>query len=346
MFDKDPQYPLLLWGEALRILLLFFYFFISSTFCFNSCCLKIEGHLSESFSVNMGVREGDIESPPLFNLVDGEILRSCNLDCFPDDVFEGSPVGILGIAYADDLAAFGLDTGSLQIGLNNMVTVMKPFNLLPNACKTQVLVFVTPRRLFPVSFDNSDLVLDGQVLERIQSFTYLGINLDFLINTLPHEMICLVKAKAAAIQIGQICRQLQITDSRHLQTYFSSFVVSQFHGSQLVLFSNECYETVLMLFFRTCFSLPIGFPCAIFYFFAGPLEFAAQQMLARLKFFHTHAWRNGFVRDAFLQVRILFLLGRECWNADFAELFETFFLGRRFTEFDLFSPEDEFRMEL
>jgi hypothetical protein len=36
---------------------------IASTFQFNTCRLKIDGHLSERFPVNMGVREGDIESP-------------------------------------------------------------------------------------------------------------------------------------------------------------------------------------------------------------------------------------------------------------------------------------------
>jgi hypothetical protein len=123
-------------------------------------------------------------------------------------------------------------------------------------------------------------------------------------------------------------------------------VVSQFHGVQLVSFSDECYEWVLMLFFRTCFSLPVGFPRAIFYFFAGPLEFSAVQMCARLKFFHKHAWKNGRMRDLFLQDRILYLLGRECWNDDFSNLYEAFFHGRRYTEFDLFSPLNEFRMEL
>ncbi len=61
---------------------------ISSSFHLNTCRLKIEGHLSERFPVNLGVREGDIESPPLFNLVYGEVLRSCDLDFFPDDAFE------------------------------------------------------------------------------------------------------------------------------------------------------------------------------------------------------------------------------------------------------------------
>jgi hypothetical protein len=101
-----------------------------------------------------------------------------------------------------------------------------------------------------------------------------------------------------------------------------------------------------MLFFRTCFSLPVGFPRAIFPYFAGPLEFAAQQMLARLKIFQKHVWRAGHMREVFFQDRILFLLGRECWSSNFAELYEAFFHGSQFREFDLFSPTDEFRIRL
>jgi hypothetical protein len=155
--------------------------------------------------------------------------------------------------------------------------------------------------------------------------------------------MCFSKAKAAAVQVGRICRQLQITDFSRLQTYFLSFVISQFYGTQLVPSSNECYEKVLMLFFQTCFSLPIGYPRAILFYFCGPLEFPAQQMLARMKFFPKHAWRLGGMRDNFLQDRILFLLGRESWASDFAELYEDFFHGSRFSELDLFAPIDEFR---
>ncbi len=321
---------------------------ISSTFHLNTCRLKIEGHLSERFSVNLGVREGDIESPPLFNLVYGDILRSCDLDCFPDDAFEGSLLRVLGIAYADDLASFGLDVPLLQDSLDHIVRVMKPYNLLPNALKTQVLVFVTRRRLPPFSdFDpDQEFTLDGVVLESVTTFKYLGVHLDFLASSSPHEDICLLKAKAAAVQVGKLCRQLQITDLARLQTYFQSFVVSQFHGTQVVYFTNDCYESVLMLFFRTCFSLPIGYPRAILHYFTGPLEFFAQQLLARFKFFQKHAWKVGQIRDSFYQDRILFLLGQECWASDFAEIYEAFFQGSRFSEFDLFSPVDEFRTRL
>jgi hypothetical protein len=168
----------------------------------------------------------------------------------------------LGIAYADDLAAFGFNTSLIQNGLDSMINVMKPFNLIPNGGKTQVLAFVTPRRLFPVSLEDSRhrLTIDNVGLERVDTFKYLGIHLNFLVSASSHENICLVKAKAAAVQLGRICRQLELRDLSRLQAYFISFVVSQFHGSQLVLFSNDCYETSLMLFFWICFSLPVGFP--------------------------------------------------------------------------------------
>jgi hypothetical protein len=98
-----------------------------------------------------------------------------------------------------------------------------------------------------------------------------------------------------------------------------------------------------MSFFRTCFSLPIGFPRAILYYFVGSLEYEAQQIIARLRFFHKHARTRGFLRDAMLEDRKLFLLGQPCWNADFRDLFEGFLPGRVFGEVDLFEPQEDLR---
>jgi hypothetical protein len=128
-----------------------------------------------------------------------------------------------------------------------------------------------------------------------------------------------------------------------LRTYFFSFVVSQLHGHQLVVFPRECYEQVLMLFFRSCFSLPVGFPRAIFFYFVGSLEFDAQQIIARLRFFQKHARTRGFLREAFLEDRRLFLLRQPCWNSEFADLFEGFLPGRIFGEIDLFDPQEDIR---
>jgi hypothetical protein len=115
---------------------------------------------------------------------------------------------------------------------------MEPFNLLPNVGKTQVLIYVTPGRLPPLDDPvvQQDFKIGNAYLERVINFKYLGIHVDFLINSSPHEDICFRKANAAAIEVGRICMQLEIRDYGRLQTYLLSFVVSQLHGTQLVLF--------------------------------------------------------------------------------------------------------------
>jgi hypothetical protein len=185
--------------------------------------------------------------------------------------------------------------------------------------------------------------IEGEWIEMVEQFKYLGIHLDFTANTDAHVTICFSRAKQAAAQIGRLCRQLHITNFSRLRTYFFSFVVSQFHGQQIVTFPMEDYEQVLMIFFRVAFSLPMGFPQAIFYFFAGSLEFSAQQIQARLRFFQKHARVNGFLRAALAEDRRLFLLGQPSWNGDFRDLFEGFLPGRVYGELDLFDPQEDIR---
>jgi hypothetical protein len=220
---------------------------------------------------------------------------------------------------------------------------MLPFNLHVNAGKTKVMVFLTYRRSIPMVEVNEwcDCYVENEWIEAVEEFKYLGIHFDFLADTNAHVEVCFTRAKQAAGQIGRLCNQLHLTDFSRLRTYFFSFVVSQFYGLQLVTFPSEYYEKAMMIFFRSCFSLPIGFPRAIFYFFAGSLEFPAQQILARLRFFQKHARTRGFMRSVFTEDRRLFLLHQASWNADFEDLYEDFLPGRVFSELDLFDPQDD-----
>jgi hypothetical protein len=222
---------------------------------------------------------------------------------------------------------------------------MIPFNLRINAGKSNTLVILTSRRMIPVAMIPgwNDLYVDDEWIGPVEEFKYLGIHLDFMGNTFGHTSVCFNRAKQAAAQIGLLCRQLRIVDFSRLRTYFFSFIVSQFHGCQIVTFPAKYYEEVLMLFFRRCFSLPNGFPRAIFYFFVGSLEFYAQQITARLRFFQKHCRTRGFLQTAFLEDRKLFLLGQPCWNMDFRVLYEDFLPGRVYGELDLFHPQEDIR---
>jgi hypothetical protein len=318
---------------------------LASTFALNTCTLKIEGFLSDLFPVNLGVREGDIDSPPMFNLVYGEILRNCELDLLNGDVFREGLHRVVGIAYADDLANLGLRTSLVQQQLFRIAESMLPFNLRINAGKTVQLIFLPSRRSIPVDeiFEWEPLYIEEEWIVDEQAFKYLGIHLDISVGTQEHVRICSTRARQAAAQIGRLCRQLEITNFSRLRTFFFSFVVSQFHGTQIVFFPEEDYEQALMTFFRACFSLPVGYPRAIMYYFAGSLEFYAQQIVARLRFFQKHARSVGFMNAIFLEDRRLFLLNHICWNSEFEQLFETFLPNQSFSELDLFDPQDEFR---
>jgi hypothetical protein len=275
----------------------------------------------------------------------GEILRNCDLDLLDATVFHNVPNRVNGIAYADDLAMLGMCGEPLQECLFQVEDAMSPFNLRINAGKTQALVFLPYRRTIPAQdiYQWQNFFVCGEWIEVVEEFKYLGIHLDFSKDTGGHISICYQRAKQAAVQKGRLCKQLHIVNFSRLRTYFFSFVVSQFHGHQLVTFPREHYEHVLMLFFRNCFSLPIGYPRAIFYYFVGSLEFEAQQILARLRFFQKHGRTHGFLRSAFLEDRRLFLLHQNGWNRDFMDLYEDFLPGRSVSELDLFDPQDNFR---
>ncbi len=279
-------------------------------------------------------------------------LKTCKLNycyqifCKSRTAYDRGPN--LGIAYADDLAGLGLMGDPLQECLLTIAAAMIPFNLKINAGKTQAMIFLPARRMIPIPEVNPfvQFYVEGEWIEVVQEFKYLGIHLDFAVDTSTHLEVCFKRAKQAAIQIGRLCNQLRIFDFSRLRTYFFLFVVSQFHGYQIVTFPESHYEHVLMLFFRNCFSLPIGYPRAIFYYFAGSLEFQAQQIIARFRFFQKHARSNTFMRTVLFEDRRLFLLNQICWNSDFRELYEGFLSNSVFSELDLFDPQDDLRVQV
>jgi hypothetical protein len=142
------------------------------------------------------------------------------------------------------------------------------------------MIFLPYRRLIPSVdvFSWEAMFIEGEWIQETLVFKYLGIHLDMMCDSETHVLNCLKKAKQAAVQIGRLCRQMEITNFSQLRTYFFSFVVSQFHGQQLFTFPPEDYETALMLFFRTAFSVPIGFPVQFCIILFAPWNFKRNRL--------------------------------------------------------------------
>lgn len=73
----------------------------------------------------------------------------------------------------------------------------------------------------------------------MNEFKYLGVTLEFMAGSLQHKHLSLFKVRLGAKQSGKPCPPLLITDFNSLRTYLFSFLVSQLHSTQLVIFARN-----------------------------------------------------------------------------------------------------------
>jgi hypothetical protein len=140
---------------------------LKSLYSHTSARVRAYGHLSPSFEVSSGVRQGCPISPFLFNFAIDDILKSalegldgCGVDLLPGD-------RLCDLDYADDIALLGDDTQAAQTALDRLAVEASHFGMYfaPSKCKVLVQDW---QGSVPA------LVLDGKHLEVVDKFVYLG----------------------------------------------------------------------------------------------------------------------------------------------------------------------------
>ena len=134
-----------------------------------------------------GVAEGGIGSPPLFNCSGSEAL---------DRLQERTTVE--GHAFADDLNTIKTGTNTTQMGAEMQVALdtlsewAVENNLQFNASKTKAMLFTrqTKNVVKPI------LTMNGNIIEYVDTFKYLGIIFDSKLSWQPHIKALANKAKA------------------------------------------------------------------------------------------------------------------------------------------------------
>ena len=126
--------------------------------------------LSESFSIQRGVKQGDMLSPMLFNIFINDIMP-----CFhgsdnqaPDLL--SKQVGCL--MYADDLVILSTSPHGLQTGLDRLDSYCKKWKLEVNLNKSKAMCFNKQGKFLKKEFK-----IGGETLECVKSYTYLGIDI-------------------------------------------------------------------------------------------------------------------------------------------------------------------------
>ena len=132
----------------------------------DKACIKLGNSRSDFFDLNIGVRQGCILSPLLFNLFLSDLAKQ--FDSVDNKVKLGN-VGINSIFWADDLVLFSESKEGLDKLLGILENYCKENHLLINTKKTKCMIFNRSGRLMKRCF-----YLNGVKLDMVRSYKYLG----------------------------------------------------------------------------------------------------------------------------------------------------------------------------
>ena len=132
--------------------------------------VKLEQGITPFFQSFTGVKQGCNLSPSLFNIFINDIPKLFSTSCDPVRLGDSNLNCLL---YADDLVILSESKFGLQKSLKVLESYCKKWKLNVNLKKTKILIFCSPaqKRLF----QNVSCVFGGQVVEKVEEYTYLGL---------------------------------------------------------------------------------------------------------------------------------------------------------------------------
>ena len=131
--------------------------------------VKFCNNLGNEFMCSLGVRQGECLSPLLFSLflndIEDEFLKS-GMEGLNVNMFK-----VFLLLYADDIIIFANTAEEMQNSLNLLSSYCERWKLKVNVNKTKVMVF----RKGGILPGNLDFYYDGETLEIVSRFKYLGV---------------------------------------------------------------------------------------------------------------------------------------------------------------------------
>lgn len=130
----------------------------------SACCVRTENGFTDSFNILTGVRQGCILSPLLFALTIDFVMKKATADTV--DHLEWNDSKLTDLDFADDIAAISTSRPGLQILTTGIQGNGDKVGLRISVEKTKVMQVGEP--------DTPPITLDGNPLEDVKKFTYLG----------------------------------------------------------------------------------------------------------------------------------------------------------------------------
>jgi hypothetical protein len=135
------------------------------------CCVRLDGHTTDWFSVNAGLKQGCVLSTVMFNIFINNLIddiKSLNIGIDID----GEKIAIS--LYADHVVLMAENTEDMQ-QLINVLDIWCNNNCFKvNLSKSKVMHFRNPS----VNRSSNQFILNGEVFDYVSSYQYLGLVLN------------------------------------------------------------------------------------------------------------------------------------------------------------------------
>jgi hypothetical protein len=160
--------------------------------------VRVEGQMSEWFNLKMGLRQGAVFSPTLFNIFFGEIIRQMKME-FQTAGLQGARIQfrrtgvavngggrfrtndrdieratIFEVLFADDLVLYAASEAELQQMLDIFHRLVTKFGQEVSITKTKVLIVQRRGAMGESQFTPQTFFVGDQPIQIVDSFKYLG----------------------------------------------------------------------------------------------------------------------------------------------------------------------------
>lgn len=212
--------------------------------------IRVDNQLTEAISIERGVRQGCILSPMLFNVYSENIFKQA-LDEYDEGILINGE-RINNIRYADDAIIFADSLEGLQTLMTRITETSQHYGLDLNTRKTKYMV-ISKRPIL-----NTQLTINQQLIERVESYTYLGTNLNSQWDHSLEIKQRIAKARTAFIRMSSVFRNHDLplkTKIFVLQCYTfpvllygaEAWTLSEASMKKLEAFEMWCYRRILRI---------------------------------------------------------------------------------------------------
>jgi hypothetical protein len=247
--------------------------------------LRINGRLTDPFHVTSGTPEGSINSPDLFNLVYRVVLQKLGVEEFPADLADVDPSKVYYVIFADDLTFLSMDLKALEKVVNDFKKEGSEYDLEVNVAKTKWMAALPCDPSYPSAVPRDmKISIDGQAIENVDSFVYLGFELDCMLDDDMHTKRLDTRLLKAARATGQTMRSMHCANPHSLRKYFVTLVASQLYGALFIDHKCLSWEKAIGVFVKTALCLPNSFPTSVCVSLLRLRSLPAMVVEARMKF--------------------------------------------------------------